>query len=543
MPTRAFNGGTAADRIITSAGNAPAVQGPITVAALVKITSGFGGTAWIVDADSGTFQSWGMLTSGGPLFYDNDFNGGPTPTTGAWLWVVGSKPVGASLPRWHVKNVTTGGAWSHSNGGGNVNDLTNAATEIIIGGQYTGGASTTFRGSMAALAAWPKVLTDLEVEAYCTLLAKDLRLAEPSWGVLLNQASTATSVTDFTGWGGNQSSLSGTSVDSDVPPGWDDSLPTVQHLFTNQTPAGNFFENSPTTLATTIKFSSTGQVTGGGFRAPASPAGTYELVLWRCTQEDVAGGTGVVLATAAFNQVIKPSAWNYVAFSSPVSVDTTHMYKIGIRSTLGSYTATGAFFSTSETVNGNITGIQAGVLYPGLGSFYNGSFDGTITGYPATQFNQTCYFIDVSFVADAAPSAGASPSGLAVPVNLGNPTVALGLSATPGGLAVPVALGQPAAALGLSAAPAGLAIPVALGQPTVGQTGVSPNGLAIPVAIGQPTVALGRVASPAGLAIPVALGQPSTLPPGEEGGRGFPILATTNKPPIITTTGVGRLTA
>jgi hypothetical protein len=44
------------------------------------------------------------------------------------------------------------------------------------------------------------------------------------WAIKLNQASTATSVTDDTGGGGDQTAISGTSVDADDPPGFDYSL-------------------------------------------------------------------------------------------------------------------------------------------------------------------------------------------------------------------------------------------------------------------------------------------------------------------------------
>lgn len=224
MPTRAFNGGVAADRITVSAGGATQAQGPVTIAGLVKITSGFSGTGWMLNGDDGSFVKFGLLVSGGPLFYENDFGGGLTPPTGVWVWIVGSKAAGASIPRWHVQNVTSGGAWSHANGASTVNDLSGNATEMIIGGQSFAGSGTTWRGSIAVLAKWASVLTDLQVQSACTLLASDLLAATPSWMVRLNQASTATAVTDDTGGGGNQTAISGTSVDSDVPPGFDFSL-------------------------------------------------------------------------------------------------------------------------------------------------------------------------------------------------------------------------------------------------------------------------------------------------------------------------------
>lgn len=65
-----------------------------------------------------------------------------------------------------------------------------------------------------------------------------------------------------------------------------------------------------------------------------------------------------------------------------------------------------------------------------------------------------------------------------------------GQSVTPTGVAVPVALGTPSLADGsMTLSPDGVAVPVALGAPALVWSGsVSPNGLAVPVGLGAPTV-------------------------------------------------------
>lgn len=221
--SRSFNGGTAADRIVFSIGNGPPDQGPITMAVLLKSSSG-AADQWILDADNGSFVKWGLLLSGGHTFIETDLGGGPAYPTSAWFWLVITKATGSVKPRWHLQNVTTSGAWSHSDGASNVGDVGATATEIILGGQFSGGAGSTLRGSVAVAAAWTSELNDGQVEAACTLSAADLLAASPGWMVRLNQASTATSVTDDTGGGGNQASISGTAVDADEPPGFDYSL-------------------------------------------------------------------------------------------------------------------------------------------------------------------------------------------------------------------------------------------------------------------------------------------------------------------------------
>jgi hypothetical protein len=222
--SRFFNGGTAADRITFGSGLQTTGQGPITLAFLARATaSGF--TGWMLQGVGGGFAKFGELVSSNALFFENDFgSGGPAVTLNDWAWYVGTKASGSVLPRWHVKNITAGSAWVHSNGSANVNDLSGTVDSIIVGGQVGGGASTTWRGQVAACATWNTVLSDLAIEAACTLSAADLAAASPKWGVLLNQSSVATSVTDFTGGGGDQTSISGTAVDASEPPGWSYSL-------------------------------------------------------------------------------------------------------------------------------------------------------------------------------------------------------------------------------------------------------------------------------------------------------------------------------
>ena len=177
----------------------------------------------------------------------------------------------------------------------------------------------------------------------------------------------------------------------------------MANLFTSQTPASNNFDASPLTLATTVIFAVNGQVTGGRFFARnVNSGGTFELVLWIPTVEDIGGvGAGTVLASATYG-AITPGDWNSIVFSSPVSVVAGQPYKIGLRTSNGQYTSTAAFFA-SPLVNGNITGPQGSTLTPGYGTFYNGSYQTNNTGYPNQTFNNTCYFVDVDFTPSGGP--------------------------------------------------------------------------------------------------------------------------------------------
>lgn len=103
----------------------------------------------------------------------------------------------------------------------------------------------------------------------------------------------------------------------------------------------------------------------------------------------------------------------------------------------------------------------------------------------------------------------AAPNGVAVPVALGTPAVALNRSGAPSGIAVPVALGTPTAALNRSATPASIAVGATPGTPASAIPSASPAGVARTVALGTPAVALGLTAAPGGVAVPVTAGTPS----------------------------------
>lgn len=245
--SRLFNGGVALDSITFGIGAGPPDQGPITIAVLAKPSSA-SFTGWALSGHDGTFARWSMLSASGKLFMENDFGtGGPSLPTD-WCWFVGTKAAGSFAPRWHVKDITLGSAWTHVDGSAAVGDLTGVATTIILGNHIAGGSGDSWRGRIAAAATWTAALTDLQVEAACTLAAADLLTAGPGWMVRLNQASTATSVPDDTGGGGNQTAISGTAVDADEPPGWSYSL-TPPPVVLTALPARTAPAGAPVALA------------------------------------------------------------------------------------------------------------------------------------------------------------------------------------------------------------------------------------------------------------------------------------------------------
>ena len=221
--SRQFDTSGGTDSITFSAGNAPPDQGPITVAVLAKATSTAGWTGWMAAGRKSGAAVWGFLTSnnaGPKLFAENDFGTGVAGLSTSWRWYVMTKASGSALPRFHVWDLA--GAWSHTSNDVNTADGTGPIDTIYVGSQT--GSANGWRGSIAVVAAWASELSDVGIEAAMTLSAADTFGAARDWMIRLNQASAADAVTDDTAGGGDQTAISGTTVDADDPAGYDYSL-------------------------------------------------------------------------------------------------------------------------------------------------------------------------------------------------------------------------------------------------------------------------------------------------------------------------------
>lgn len=224
--SRFFDGQFGSHAVSFSSGAASFDQGPITIAVLLKGSASLAGAFGIavMGRNSTPANVWSLAMFDRQLFMENDFVGGPQITTGDWLWVVVTHP-SAGTPRWHVQDVTIAGAWSHVDEvSGTVGDGTGPVASVYVGAG-DGSGSSTFRGWIAAVAVWGSALSDAAVQAACTLNATDLAAASPAWGTLWDQTSTGTPVSDFTGGGGNQTAILGTTADAgENPPGFSYSL-------------------------------------------------------------------------------------------------------------------------------------------------------------------------------------------------------------------------------------------------------------------------------------------------------------------------------
>jgi hypothetical protein len=225
--SRLFNGGTSLDMLTFAVGNAPPDQGPITMAVLAKATGVSTNTSYMLQGVATTTPVYSLFFSnnaGGKLFVEGDFGAGGAGLTTDWAWYVATKPPSSALPRFHVKDLVTNSAFTHANGTFAVGDGSGPITSLLIGSNNNLG--TTFRGSIAAVVLIAAELTDSGVETTFTYAYADALSAAAGngWAIRLNQASTATTVIDDTGGGGNQTAISNTSIDVDDPPGFNYAL-------------------------------------------------------------------------------------------------------------------------------------------------------------------------------------------------------------------------------------------------------------------------------------------------------------------------------
>lgn len=219
---RSFDPAGGADSItFATPASIPPDQGPITIAVLAQAADTVAWTGWMVRGYKAGTPILGFLTSnnaGAKLFAENDFGAGVAGRSTAWRWYVMTKASGNVAPRIHVGDPTGTPSWAHTDNTAGVLDGTGPIDTLVVGG--TGGGSNGWRGPIMVAAMADAVWTDAQIEARCTMAALDLftavNAATKKWMVRLNQASTATTVTDDTGGGGDQTAISGTTVVADL---------------------------------------------------------------------------------------------------------------------------------------------------------------------------------------------------------------------------------------------------------------------------------------------------------------------------------------
>lgn len=228
MAVRGFDG--VDDEIRCAIGNCNQT-GALTLAVMFK--RGTTATVWgtlIANHNPANQVKCGLETSGtaanGVEFYNgvsastSGVNALPANTTD-WVIVAVTKQAGTSLPRFHVKNVTTGTAWLHVNG--TLSPLADCATQAggtVRFGEWNDGDD--FTGQLALAGEWNVALTDAQTEALATNKRTGDWVLHPVPPVAVwnfNQA-TVTPVQDLID-GAHETVVQGTTVvTGQDPPGW-----------------------------------------------------------------------------------------------------------------------------------------------------------------------------------------------------------------------------------------------------------------------------------------------------------------------------------
>lgn len=291
----------------------------------------------------------------------------------------------------------------------------------------------------------------------------------------------------------------------------------AESIFTSQTPAnGDFLEGVPVTLGTLFTAAVNGTIDGGRWRFPGTlPVGTTQWLLYQWNSD----ASGTLLAQENFVAPVA-GAWNTVNATTPVSITAGQRYVTAVFTPNGRYVLTQGFFSGSGVTNGNLTAPQDDAGTPARnGKFTQQGFP----SYPTSNFNATCYFVDVIFT--AASAATGIPIGLATETD-----VAFPITVTAGGLAVPVGMAQETDTA-LPVTPLAGPVDVSLGRaeetdlafpivPSMGAVGI-PVGRAEETDTASPIVpSVGAVSIPVGratetdVAFPIAASFDQSIPIG-----------------------------
>ncbi|HEX5997264.1 MAG TPA: hypothetical protein VFY84_19160 [Jiangellales bacterium] len=231
MAVRQFDG--VDDVILCAVGAFPAGTGPLTVLCLWKPTAVEAGCLIrAIDLDtSGTTVGINPYSDGNIYFTVGSFGSMAYADTDGWLITGFSKAAGSAATTGHRYSFNTD-TWTHPSLG-NLGGSAVAPDELRIG-WWSGVEFGNMR--LAAIAAYSANLDNATVETLDQALADWLAL-DPDMLLPFTQPSTATPVTDATGNGADQTSITGTSVvTDDDPPGFNLNISVNEVTFAGAIP-------------------------------------------------------------------------------------------------------------------------------------------------------------------------------------------------------------------------------------------------------------------------------------------------------------------
>lgn len=222
---RAFNGTTAK---ITLAQGTVGVYGPGTAFALIFPTAtGAPQTA----LSTGSANAAGFMLQADTKVYcrtdGTEVHGSALMSASNWYAISASKATGTTTPRLHVYDCTAG-TWTHENASGTRPNSSTPTTRNALG-VNSAGTGAFFTGTIQLAAFWSSVLDDTATAALISLSAVIAAAPNALW--ILDQASTAIPVPDYTGNGADETALTGTTVSSVTIPNFDMTYPSANAPF------------------------------------------------------------------------------------------------------------------------------------------------------------------------------------------------------------------------------------------------------------------------------------------------------------------------
>lgn len=170
-------------------------------------------------------------------------------------------------------------------------------------------------------------------------------------------------------------------------------LVTTSMWIAGDTPAN--LDNDASDYELGVKFRPlvNGKVAGIRFYKGAGNTGAHVGRLW--------SSSGTPLANAAFGSETS-EGWQSVTFGSPVDVTAGTTYVASYSAPNGHPSYTSSYFATTGITSQYLTALASGV------DGNNGVFNTTAGSFPSTSFSNTNYWVDVSFIPNAA-AAGPNP--------------------------------------------------------------------------------------------------------------------------------------
>jgi hypothetical protein len=239
---------------------------------------------------------------------------------------------------------------------------------------------------------------------------------------------------------------------------------------TTETPSnGNEDNGTAVTVGCKYVFAVPGTVSAIRWWAPTTNTGTYTVGLYEVTDTH----TGTLLASAQVEAAgVTGGAWNVTPITTQ-AVSADKCYVAARHATSGRFVVRADVFTSAGITNGNVTAIQDGTDAPGPGgALLNCTYnEDAALGYPASQFGEPDYYVDLVFDAGAtvtgagaASLGGLAGSAAGARVGLGSGASVLGvLTATATGLRTVLGVGAAAFSLTASAVqqPDGSGAPIA----------------------------------------------------------------------------------